>query len=262
VTRAAGPILVLVTGAVTLRLTVFGDFVNYVKPSHQGWLLATGAGLMILGLVGLVRAIDARAVPEEPAESGRRVHTHGPLRADPALAKEVRARRQEERAHDHTRAPGIAWLLCLPLFLALLVPPPPLGAFAAARGGAIVAKPPGGKTFPALATGDPVPLPVYDYAERAVWDQAHTLNQRTVVLTGFVTPKPDGGWYLTRMRITCCAADARSYLVEAAGPVDDYPPNTWLTITGTVASSTSPDVARIEVATAIPTDQPHDPYEQ
>jgi uncharacterized repeat protein (TIGR03943 family) len=190
------------------------------------------------------------------------VHTHGPLRADPAVVRDIQARRRAERIHDHTALPRVAWLLCIPLFLAMLIPPPPLGAYAAGRGGAVVAKPSGGTQFPALAPGDPLPLPVHDYAERAMWDPAHGLNGRTVLLIGFVTPKPEGGWFLSRMRISCCAADARSYLIEAIGTAKDYPPNTWLRVTGAVAAGASPGVAGISVVTATPVDRPDDPYEQ
>jgi uncharacterized repeat protein (TIGR03943 family) len=217
---------------------------------------------MVLGVVGIAHAMRPETPDTPPPVPQRPVHTHGPLRAEPDVIMELRQRRREERAHDHTRMPGVACLLCLPIFLALLVPPPPLGAYAAARGGAIVAKPAGGGRFPALAPGDPVSLPVYDYAERAVWDHRGTLANRKVALTGFVTPSHDGGWYLTRMRVTCCAADARSYVVDAAGATKEYPANTWLRVTGTVTPSTHPGVARISIATVTRIHRPQDPYEQ
>jgi uncharacterized repeat protein (TIGR03943 family) len=259
--HAIGPILLLTTGGVTLRLAVFGDFVNYVKPSHLPWLLATGTGLMILGATGIAHAFATQTPPTPPARQ-RPLHTHGPLRADPQTITEDQQRRREQRARDHTRTPPIAWLLCLPLFLALLVPPPPLGAYTAARGSTTIAKPLGADRFSPLPPTDPVALRVYDYAERAVWDRQHTLENRTIALTGFVTPNPNGGWYLTRMRITCCAADARSYLINTTQNSHEYPPNTWLHITGTFTPSTTPQTATITITTATPTRRPADPYEQ
>jgi uncharacterized repeat protein (TIGR03943 family) len=52
-------------------------------------------------------------------------------------------------------------------------------------------------------------------------------------MTGFVTPAgQDGGWYLTRIIFTCCAADAQSVKVRMYGTVA-LPANTWVAVTGT-----------------------------
>jgi uncharacterized membrane protein YcgQ (UPF0703/DUF1980 family) len=64
------------------------------------------------------------------------------------------------------------------------------------------------------------------------------------------------------MRITCCAADARSYLINTTQNSHEYPPNTWLHITGTFTPSTTPQTATITITTATPTRRPADPYEQ
>jgi hypothetical protein len=65
-----------------------------------------------------------------------------------------------------------------------------------------------------------VPLTLAEFSGRARWDQA-SLTGRRVRLTGFVTPAREGGWYLTRMSLRCCAADAMVWrvAVTAAGPV-------------------------------------------
>lgn len=51
-------------------------------------------------------------------------------------------------------------------------------------------------------------------------------------MTGFVTHGDDGTWYLTRLLVSCCAADASPYKVairDADAPAAD----TWVTVTGT-----------------------------
>jgi uncharacterized membrane protein YcgQ (UPF0703/DUF1980 family) len=84
-------------------------------------------------------------------------------------------------------------------------------------------------------------------------------------MTGFVTPRLDGKWYLTRMHIVCCAADAQTAMVEieAAGATPTR--DTWLTVTGTWLPSTDPDplraVARLAATSVHDVPQPADPYE-
>ncbi|MFI6510299.1 hypothetical protein ACIBCT_22060 [Streptosporangium sp. NPDC050855] len=52
-------------------------------------------------------------------------------------------------------------------------------------------------------------------------------------MTGFVSPaKKKGQWYVTRMQIACCAADAFPLKVAVKG-LDAPPPDTWVAVTGT-----------------------------
>ncbi|MCE3550629.1 TIGR03943 family protein [Pseudonocardia sp. RS11V-5] len=261
--RLVAPILLFVLGAVAVQQVVFGGYVDYVRPGH-GPLLATAGGLLTaVGLWGVVAGL--RAAPEESAGAARlaraRVHTRGPLAADRETLDRLRAEEQAE-GHDHARVPGVGWLLVLPVFLVLLVPPPALGAFAASRAGAEVPRPAAVATE-ALAGPDPVPVALHDYAERAAWDDGRTLAGHTVVLTGFVTPREAGGWYLSRMVISCCAADARSYLVEVAGaPTERVPAkNSWQQVTGTYAPGDGTHTARITALEVRPVAAPQDPYE-
>lgn len=259
--RTAGSVMLIVAGGVVLETTLTGTFRNYVKPGHGPLLLAVGAAMLLLGIAGYLH--DTRH-PEYADRARRRAATlpaAGPLRV---AATELDHARRLDREHDHYRTPSAAWLLCVPAFLVLLVPPPPIGAYSAQRDTPTVPKP-ARHDFPALPTGNPVALAVHDYAERAVWDHGRTLVGRTITLTGFVTPKPGGGWYLTRARITCCAADARSYLVATLGTAKDYPANTWVRVRGTYASAgTDPErtPAEIRIADTVPISRPADPYEQ
>ncbi|TXS35292.1 TIGR03943 family protein, partial [Streptomyces sp. uw30] len=86
--------------------------------------------------------------------------------------------------------------------------------------------------FPALPAGNPVQLTLAEFSSRAIYDSGRSLSGRTVRLTGFVTRDDDGTWYVTRLLVACCAADATTSKVEIRGgqapPVD-----AWVTVTGT-----------------------------
>jgi uncharacterized repeat protein (TIGR03943 family) len=159
----------------------------------------------------------------------------------------------------------VAVLLLLPLVMALGVSPPPLGAFTAARSGAAVPAPVARRDYPPLPPGDPVPLQVHDYAERAAWDAGRTLTHRTVTLTGFATPDGDSRWYLTRIVITCCAADSRSYLIAVDGGGRPPVANSWQRVTGTWVTSPPAQgggpTARLAVTSTTPVTAPAEPYE-
>jgi uncharacterized repeat protein (TIGR03943 family) len=265
--RAQG-LALLVVGAVVLRIALFGEFLNYVKPSQYPWLILVGAGLMIVGVVGMVRAGRRPATEAAPVTVSRQpiTWTHGPyaMRA-PAIAEMKERERQARHGHDHSRAPWVAWLLYAPVIVMLLVPPPALGAYAAARGGPTVRKPVSMNVAP-LPPGDPVAVKVSDYAQRAVWGHGAGLTGRTIALTGFVTAAQDGSWYLTRMLITCCAADALPYEVKVDGSGKAYPANTWLRVVGTYEPSTGSDpstaVAQLKMTSIAVVGAPSNTYEQ
>lgn len=68
-----------------------------------------------------------------------------------------------------------------------------------------------------LLAGDPVDLSVAQSGSRAIYDRGHTLKGRTVRLTGFVRPGNGDRWYVTRLLVSCCAADAATSKVESRG---------------------------------------------
>ncbi len=63
---------------------------------------------------------------------------------------------------------------------------------------------------------------------RAVWETDRTLKGHTVRLTGLVTPGHHGAWYVSRLVIRCCAADAQVRKVGVHGPAAP-PADTWVT---------------------------------
>ncbi|MHC3470141.1 TIGR03943 family putative permease subunit [Streptomyces sp. 7R007] len=194
--RRYGPALLLVlVGAALLRISLFSTlYLRYVQAGLRPYLVASGAVLVLLGVV--------RAV------LGERGH-----------------------GHEHAHGPRVAWLLALPALALLLFPPPALGSYSAAREAAQQAAQ-GVGTFPALPAGDPVDIGVGEFGSRAVYDSGHSLKGRTVRMTGFVTHGDGDTWYVTRLLVSCCAADATTSKVEIRG-ADPLPADTWVTVTGT-----------------------------
>ena len=120
-------------------------------------------------------------------------------------------------------------------------------------------------SLPALPAGDPTTTTLQDYAVRAVWDDGRTLTGRTISLVGFVTPGSDGSWYLTRMTLTCCAADAVTTKILMVDAPSAPPADTWLTVVGTWVpggGTKSPTaIPWLKVSSMKKIAQPKDPYE-
>ena len=105
-------------------------------------------------------------------------------------------------------------------FLVLgFVVPPPLGSYAAERDDGTVRSQPSTLDYSSeLPPGD-VELTLTDYHMRALFDDGSTLQGRTVSLVGFVSASDSGGeWSLTRMKLSCCAADAYAVKVDVRRP--------------------------------------------
>ncbi len=236
-------VLILVGGAV-LRISIGDAYLNYVKANMRIWLILSGALLVLLGLLALVDVLRKGRAAVEPTPHDE-PHEH-------------------DDGHGHGRGgPRSAWLLLLPVLAIFLIAPPPLGAYAPARGTTHGGPPPGAQA-PPRPEGDPVSVTVSDYVGRAVWDDGTSLEGRNVQMTGFVTPNPDGSWWLTRLAISCCAADAIAYKVQPLD-VEDLPANTWVTVTGHwvpgggTKSDTAIPLLVVDALEQVP--QPANPYE-
>ncbi|MFN8169353.1 MAG: TIGR03943 family protein [Candidatus Nanopelagicales bacterium] len=237
VTRDVGGVLLVLIGGAILRISVGDVYLRYVKESLRPWLLASGAILVLLGLLTLLDVWRAsRAAPAtadagdatadaatpDDAVAGATDHLHHDADDEHGL---------DEHGHAHG-APRAAWLLLLPVLAIFLVAPPALGAYSAERETAVVTAPAADSDVPPLPPGDPVPVYLSDYASRAVWDDGRSLVGRNVELTGFVSKAPDGGWYLTRLSLTCCAADAVATKIVVKDAPYAPPNNTWITVVG------------------------------
>lgn len=227
--------MLLLVGGMVLRLALGDQFLFYVAEAMRPWLLLSGALLVVLGGYTLWQVW--------------REHRDGPD--------------SEAPGHDHP-GPRTAYLLLLPVLAVYVIAPSALGSYSAARQTSTAAVPAAPADLPALSGPDPVSLPLRDYVVRAVWDNGRTLQGHTVSMTGFVTPNPAGGWWLTRMAMTCCAADAQASRIA----VENAPAlgaDTWVTVTGSwVPGGGTADPAAVPVLRArdvTPVSQPHNPYE-
>ena len=197
-------------GGAILRASMTDVYLRYVKEGLRPFLIVAGALLVVAAVMTLWYDLRAR---HEHAGDG-----HG---------------------HDE---PRVGWLLILPVLGLLLVTPPALGAYAAGQSGTVLSAQASDSYYPALPPGDPVSVGLVEYATRAVYDQGRGMPGRTFELTGFVTSGPDGRPMLTRMVLSCCAADGRPIKVGMDGAVPgDLPPDTWVQVLGAYSTRVEKD---------------------
>ncbi|MGI5368649.1 TIGR03943 family putative permease subunit [Streptomyces iakyrus] len=214
--RRYGPaVLLALVGASILRVSLFSDlYLRYVQAGLRPYLVVSGAALVLLGVAV---AVVTNRPDEEHGDGDGDGHDDG--------------NGDGHAGHGHgPGGPRVAWFLTLPALALLLFPPPALGSYSAEREAAQRAAR-GVGTFPALPSGNPVDLTLGDFGSRAVYDSGRSLQGRTVRLTGFVTRGGDGTWYVTRLLVSCCAADATTAKAEVRG-AQAPPVDTWVTVTG------------------------------
>ncbi|WP_310436150.1 TIGR03943 family putative permease subunit [Streptomyces sp. 3330] len=266
--RRYGPAaLLLLTGGAVLRITLFGDlYLRYVQAGLRPYLIVSGVALVLLGAVTAI----LRHRPHGDADDGHGDDEDTPHDGVPhdGVPHEDDDGFTGHEGHSHGPAgPRVAWLLALPALALLLFPPPALGSYSAGREAAQRAAQ-GVGAFPALPAGNPVELTVAEFSSRAIYDSGRSLKGRTVRLTGFVTHGDDGAWYVTRLLVTCCAADATTGKVEIRDADDDVlPADTWVTVTGTwrPKGKLGSDAAwppALDATTVTQVEQPADPYEK
>ncbi|MFG2371984.1 TIGR03943 family putative permease subunit [Streptomyces sp. NPDC048504] len=203
--RTAQVLLLVLTGLGLLHTALFTDlYLRYVKEGLRPLLIISGALLLLLGL--------AHAMFDRGSDDGEEHH------------------HDHEHGHDHSTAPRIAWLLFLPALSLLFYAPPALGAYTASHAGSEAVKKQ--KGFAALPATSPLPMTLTDFTTRVQQDKELAIKGRSVEMTGFATPVRGGGWDLTRIIFTCCAADAQTVKVHMYG-TPAPPANTWLAVTGT-----------------------------
>ncbi|MET7569148.1 TIGR03943 family protein [Streptomyces sp. NPDC005492] len=193
--------LLVLSGLGLLHASLFTDLcLRYVKPSMRPMLVASGFLLILLGI----------------AE---------------AWSRRKPVANEEHAGHNHSRVPRVAWLLFFPALSLLFYAPPALGAYTASRAApkAVAQQ----DSFDPLPATSPLPMTLTDFTTRVQQDRKGSIKGRTLQMTGFVTPdKASTYWDLTRIMISCCAADAQSIKVRVYG-IPALAANTWVTITGT-----------------------------
>jgi uncharacterized repeat protein (TIGR03943 family) len=234
VRRDTQHLLLVLLGGALLRIAADDTYLRYVRPSHRWLLLAAGAVIVVLAVVGLVRD-RVGATSEEHGD-----HGHG-------------------AAERHT-----PWLLLVPVLVIALVAPPALGADAVGRAGARNAVVQASDVFGPLPPGDPAELAVAEFVQRAAWDTTGSLHGREVVLTGFAVRRGTTT-ELARLTILCCAADARPNRVRLVGDVGDPAPDTWLQVQGVLqpgsATAATGHVPAMTVTSVKTVPPPPDPYD-
>ncbi|MEX0790630.1 MAG: TIGR03943 family protein [Actinomycetota bacterium] len=261
--RRLASLLAVVLGVLTLRLTLSGDYLFYVRRGMFFWLSLSGTILIVLGVIGWLSAKSA-----DDHQSDGCSHGHG---------------------HALPRA---VWLLLLPILAVGLTQPIPLGSFAASRQSTGVPRqstdvaklvedivdpdgpvpvealpdlaevaPPAdpipdvaptqvaGKPLPSPAPGEIAEMSLLDFLEITYYDETNALEGIPVRLVGFVMPSADqtrGKFLLSRFMINCCAADAtlmQTAITQVKVPVPQT--DTWVSVTGKwypgANSSFSPD---------------------
>jgi uncharacterized repeat protein (TIGR03943 family) len=215
VNKLAQAVVLLLFGGAILRASFTDLYLRYVKEGLRPFLI--GAGLLLVAAAVMTIWYSLRG--------GTAEHDHA----------------DDDDGHGH-HEPRVGWLLILPVLGLLLVAPPALGSYAAGQAGSVTAAPASGSDYPPLPAGDPADIGLLDYASRALFDSGRSLTGRTLKMTGFITPAPDGKPMLARMVLSCCAADGRPIKVGLDGDSRvTAAPDTWVQVTGAWTTRTAKD---------------------
>ncbi|MFI6013637.1 TIGR03943 family putative permease subunit [Streptomyces sp. NPDC051243] len=260
--RPVQMVLLVLSGLGLLQASLFTDlFLRYVKPGMRPLLIASGVVLLALGLA------EARAAYRSRSKRHHEAHQPPPQQeADkPSRHHEADTPPGHHEAHP---PPRVAWLLFLPALSLLFYAPPALGAYTAAREEPRVVdtetQDARDEDFDPLPATSPLPITLGDFTRRVQQDRTRAIEGRTVEMTGFVTPAgEDGSWYLTRLLISCCAADVQSVKVRVYG-VAAPKADTWVSVTGVwhpggTLGTSSAEVA-LDVRTVNEVERPSNSY--
>lgn len=200
-------LLLMFLGAVLLRLAGTDAYLRFVVPWMKWPLLVSGVLLLLLALGPLLKEDEA-----SEDEHGHDGHGHG--------------------------VPRVTWLLVLPGIIAFVVSPPELGSYLAERRADDLVAVSAPTEATSLGGDGPVDLPVEEFMWLAQVGEPELEGQQ-VTLTGFVSYGGGEGddWYVTRMQIGCCAADAMAYRVKVDG-AERPERDEWVSVTGTHVTGT------------------------
>lgn len=208
--RNAQAVVLTALGAVALRVGVTDEHTQYVN-SWMQWPLIVSGALMV--------ALAFTRVFERTEHAGEHSGEHG------------------DGGH---RATPAVWALLLPVVVAFVVQPPALGSYVADRRVNEVGSASYDEAAVALfSSGEVNDVTVSEFVALAS-TYGEVLEGNEFRLVGFVT-SDDGEWFVTRLSISCCAADAAAFRVRVDG--EGAPPDEqWVEVVGTWISGTGEGV--------------------
>lgn len=232
---------------VTIALAVTDRLGLYINPEST-WFAVTMSVVVLLG------AVASFALPlGAEADHG---HDHGD------------AHDHDDHAHEHRRHPlataatAVGGAVASVVVVSTLVLPPASLSAELAMSRDVGAAPlfGGVDTIQLASTGDTGSFGIGEWATAfATATDPDAFDGEPVELTGFATPRADGGFALTRLVITHCVIDAQPASVPIAA--SDLPETgQWVTVTGTVRSSSDGSLV-VEAVSVQPIPEPEDPYE-
>lgn len=198
--RSGRAAIVLALGSILGRLLWSGGFGFFVQQRMRLPLLGAAAVLLVFGVYELI--------------SGARQEDRDP------------------EAIHRSAGPTVGWLLMLPVFVLISVAPAGLGAAAASRVDAYTPTE-SEDVFEELDTSaGPPEMRVFDFLDRAAWDEDRSLEGVPVRLEGLVVNDPaiPDGFKLTRFMVSCCAADGIPLQVDLHGVEAPLDNETWVSV--------------------------------
>lgn len=188
----------LTLGAILGRLLWSGGFGWFVQQRMRLPLMAAAVVLIIFGVYETIRG--AREEDDDPNSRSR------------------------------SAGPAVGWLLLLPLVVLISVAPTGLGAAAADRIDAYTPTATQEEFEELDFSNGPPAIRVFDFLDRAAWDEERSLEDQTVRLEGLVVNDPSipDGFKLTRFMVSCCAADGIPLQVTLHGSGAPLENETWV----------------------------------
>jgi uncharacterized repeat protein (TIGR03943 family) len=216
-----GPVIVLGFGTALVHVARGSALLRYVRPGVRPEVLVAGVAVGALAAVAVV--LD-----------------------------------RPERLAGQRRLAVSAVLL--PTVL-LLMQPPPLGAYSAARRPTVLTRT--ATSFGELRGPDPAAVSLSEVALRVIWGRSDSLRGHVLLLTGFVAARTDDGFELARLVITCCAADAGPVVVRIETRAVIPRRGSWLLVVATFVGTlrSDPTTPILRAVSMSPTRAPPDPYE-
>ena len=279
-TRWLGVGLAAALAVVTITLAVTDRLALYINPDST-WFAVSMAVLVLVGTVAsfaLPLGAEADHGHDHGSAEALGVSSRSARSAGSPVVERARNERDEplEPTHEHdhdARHPAAIAATVLGgvaasgvVVLTLVLPPASLSAeLAMSRDVGATPLFGGADTVQLASTGDTASFGVGDWATVfATATNPEAFDGDTIELTGFVTPADaaagDTAFDLTRLVITHCVIDAQPASLPVVGAVASPGTGQWVTITGTVRSSSDGRLV-VDAGAVEEIAEPEDPYE-